>query len=169
MAATCTTNAIANAASVNGDKVVDALLNYRELLHHDEVMATLNAEEQKVYERLSADMANEMNSTLPVNNGCMVWDAVEGATNYAVSGSFGHSYLLSMPAYKEAATYYFYDRKGNPTVTTEPWAEFFSSNVMQDVATLTVNLTYLPQTCKYFAETFAPKVLEYFKNLVRSK
>ena len=159
----------AAAASVSGDKVVDALLNYRELLHHDEVMATLNAEEQKVYNQLSADMANEMNNTLPVNNGCMVWDAVEGATNYAVSGSFGHAYLLSMSAYQEAATYYYYDRKGSPTLTTEPWAEFFSSNIMQDAATLSVNLAYLPRTCKYFAETFAPKVLDYFKSLVRSK
>lgn len=159
-----------SAANVNGSKVVDALMDYRTLLQKENVMSELglNADEQKVYTALSNLVASEMNSTLPTNNGCMVWDAVEGATNYAVSGNFGHAYLLSIDEYAEAASYYFYDRKGNPSITTEPWAEFFSANIMQDSNTLSLNWSYLPQTCKYFAETFAPAVLSYFTSYIKN-
>ena len=157
-----------DAANVTGSKVLDALMDYRTLLNLEDVLANLNADERKVYTQLSTVVKGEMNSTLPINNGCMVWDSIEGATNYAVSGSFGHAYLLNNPTYKEAASYYFYDRKGNPVITTEPWAEFFSSNIMGDSDTLSLNWSYLPQTCKYFAETFAPKLLSYFVDYIKS-
>ena len=53
-------------------------------------------------------------------------------------------------------------------ITTEPWAEFFSSNIMGDSDTLSLNWSYLPQTCQYFAETFAPKLLSYFAEYLKS-
>ena len=71
-------------------------MNYRELLHHDEVMATLNADEQKVYDQLAQNMVNEMNNTLPVNNGCMVWDAVEDRKSTRLNSS--HPTTSRMPS-----------------------------------------------------------------------
>ena len=155
--------------SYDAERVVEAVLDHRTLLDKKAVMAGLNASEQKVYEKLTKLLAEEMNATLPVNNGTMVWDAVEGATNFAVSGKAGHSYLLKMPNYKKSAVYYYYDKSGNPSISTEPWAEFYSANVMQDAATLALNLTYLPKTCQYFTEVVAPKLLEGLKSIVKSK
>lgn len=155
--------------SYDPERVVEAVLNHRTLLDKKGVMAGLNASEQKVFEKLTKLLAEEMNATLPVNNGTMVWDAVEGATNFAVSGKAGHSYLLKMPNYKKSAVYYYYDKSGNPSISTEPWAEFYSANVMQDAATLALNLTYLPKTCQYFTEVVAPKLLEGLKSIVKSK
>ena len=163
------TTAGVDANAVNAEQVVDALLDYRGLTQKETVMAGLNDDEEAVYDSLSDLMASEMNATLPMNNGTMVWDAVEGATNFAVSGNFGHGYMLNMPSYSETAKYYFYDRRGTPRITSEPWAEFFSANIIRDTATIAVNLSYLPQTCKYFAEVFAPQALEYFKGLVSGK
>ena len=153
-------------AAIDGDRVVDAVLDYRELLQHDEVMSALSAEEQAVYQQLVDGLTAEMNATLPKNNGTMVWDAVEGATNFAVSGSYGHSYMFTIDAYKELAMYYFYDRDGKPSISSEPWAEFFAAGLMGDEETIAVNRSFLPETCRYFAETLLPAALDWFKGKV---
>lgn len=156
-------------SAVDGNKVVDALMDYRVLLKPDMLRNELGLTEDEVtvYNRLASDMSGEMNTTLPINNGCMVWDAVEGATNYAVHGNFGHYYLFNTQ-YKEAAKTYYYNLQGTPSITTEPWAEFFSANLMGDTNTLQKNWSYLPQTCKYFAETFVPKLVGYFTDKIKN-
>lgn len=157
-----------NAASVNTGKVVDMLMNYK-VLTDPSLLNGLNDAERVVYTQLSNAVAGEMNNTLPTNNGCMIWDSVEGATNYAVHGKFGHYYLLADGSeYKAEATYYFWNLKGEPQITTEPWAEFFSANIMGDSNTLSLNWSYLPQTCKYFAETLVPQMMSYFTNRIKS-
>ena len=156
-------------SSASRSKVVEALLDYRTLLNEDAVLGKLTAAERTVYDKLAQVMTAEMNATLPKNNGTMVWDAIEGATNFAVSGSYGHAYLFNMSQYKEQANYYYYDRSGSPSITAEPWAEYFSANIMQDAATIAVNLAYLPKTCQYFADVVAPKVLDYLKTIVKRK
>ena len=157
-------------SAVDGDKVVNALMDYRTLLNFETVRSELglSEDEVKVYNQLASSMGTEMNTTLPINNGCMVWDAVEGATNYAVHGSFGHYYLLKSDKYADAAKTYYYNLQGTPTITTEPWAEFFSANVMGDSNTLEKNWSYLPQTCKYFAETFVPRLVGYFTEKIKN-
>lgn len=155
--------------AAQGEEVVDAIMDYRTLLNEEEALAGLSAKQKLVYTALTELMASEMNSTLPMNNGTMVWDAVEGATNFAVKPMYGHAYLLESSLYKDQASYYYYDKSGNATITAEPWAEFFSANIMQDAATLAVNLAYLPRTCQYFAETLAPAILSAFKSLVKGK
>ena len=157
-------------SAVDGDKVVNALMDYRTLLNFETVRSELglSEDEVRVYNQLASSMGTEMNTTLPINNGCMVWDAVEGATNYAVHGSFGHYYLLKSDKYADAAKTYYYNLQGTPTITTEPWAEFFSANVMGDSNTLEKNWSYLPQTCKYFAETFVPRLVGYFTEKIKN-
>ena len=150
-------------AEVNADRVIDAVLDYRELTQHDLVMSALTADEQKLYAQLVATVKAEINATLPKNNGTMVWDAIEGATNFAISGSYGHAYMFDIPAYQSIATYYFYDKSGNPMISSEPWAEFFAAGIMGDSDTIAVNEAYLPETCKYFAETLLPSALNWFK------
>ena len=140
-----------SAGSVSASRVADAILDFRTLLNEDTVLAGLNSAEKQVYHKLTELLETEMNTTLPTNNRTMVWDTIEGATNFAVSGTYGHSYLLDMPQYKEMAQFYYYDRLGNAELSAEPWAEFFSAKLMQDAATLAVNLAYLPRTCQYFA------------------
>ena len=158
-----------SAEGIGRDTVIDAIMNYRTLLHEDEVMATMTADERRVYDALVNEVKADMESTLQANNGAMVWDAVEGTTNFAISGSFGHSYMFKNPAYEKLAYYYFYDRKGNPSITSEPWAEFFSANLMGDADTIAANEAWLPRTCQYFAETLLPKALDYFKSWVAGK
>ena len=155
--------------SYSADKVADAVLDYRTLQSESAVLANLTANEQKVYRQVISLLASEMNATLPTNNGTMVWDSVEGATNFAVSGRYGHAYMLDMPQYKDLATYYFYDETGEPDIVAEPWAEFYSAKLMQDAATLAVNVAYLPKTCQYFTETLAPAILSALKDLVKVK
>ncbi len=156
-------------SSIDPENVADAVLDYRTLKYKSDVMAGLNSKEKKVYEALTKLLSEEMNATLPINNGAMMWDAVEGSTNFAVSGRYGHAYMLKMPQFKSSASYYYYDKSGNPSISTEPWAEFYSANVMQDAATLALNLTYLPKTCQYFTEVVAPKLLEGLKSIIKSK
>ena len=158
-----------SAARVSGENVVDAIMDYRTLLDESAALARLNSEERQVYARLTDLMEAEMSATLPINNGSMVWDTVEGATNFAVSGDYGHSYLLDNPIYHDAAQYYYYDASGKASIAAEPWAEFFSAKLMQDAATLAANITYLPRTCQYFTETLAPKLLDFFRNAVTGK
>lgn len=158
-----------SAGNVSASRVADAVMDYRTLLNESAALSGLNSSEKQVYYALTDLLEAEMNATLPMNNGTMVWDAIEGATNFAVSGNYGHSYMLQMPQYREIAQYYYYDEKGNAEISAEPWAEFFSAKLMQDAATLAVNLAYLPKTCQYFAETLAPKLLDVFKNALSSK
>ena len=113
-------------------------------------------------------MYSEINE-LPMNNGMMVADAVEGATNYAVRGKFGHYYMFNNEKYRTIAETYFYDKYGNAKVALEPWAEYVSSKLMQDQQVIGVNETYLPGTCRYFAETTVPNMIEYFKGLLASR
>lgn len=160
-----------SASAVRTDKVADAMLDYRTLADFAAVRAELGLTDAEVavYNELKGVVAGDINPTMPQNNGCMVWDAVEGATNFDVQLNFGHSYLV-----KDTTTYgstgytYFYDAQGNPKITTEPWAEFFSSNIMGDSGTISKNLAYLPQTCKYFAETFVPSLMSYFTNRLKN-
>ena len=58
------------------------------------------------------------------------------------------------------------DESGKAEITSEPWSEFFSANLLRDERAIANNLSYLPRTCVYFAETLAPKLLNYFKGLV---
>ena len=155
-----------DAGTIDTVRVVEAVLDYRELKQHDVVMATMTAAEQAVYQQLVDDMTAEINATLPKNNGIMVWDALEGATNFAVSGDYGHSYMFDIPAYRQLAFNYFYDDDGSATISTEPWAEFYAAGAMNDSATMSINETYLPQTVRYFAETLLPTALDWFKNKV---
>ena len=158
-----------SSSRVSRSNVVDAIMDYRTLLDESTVLSRLNSDEKQVYYQLTSLMSAEMNATLPMNNGTMVWDAIEGATNFAVQGNYGHAYLLNMPQYSETAKYYYYDRAGNPDFSAEPWAEFFSAQLMQDAASIAVNLSYLPKTCQYFTETLAPKLLDFFRNAAASK
>lgn len=158
-----------SAKSISADKVVSAVMDYRTLKNEADVLSKLTANEKAVYNALIDVMEAEMNSTLPMNNGTMVWDAIEGATNFAVSGKFGHSYMLTSSQYREQAYYYYYDKQGNPTIAVEPWAEFYSAKIMQDATTLAINLAYLPQTCQYFTDVLAPQILTSLKDLLKSK
>lgn len=160
-----------SAASVDTGKVVAAMLDYRTLASFDTVRAELGMSDADVavYNQLKTVVSGELNATLPKNNGTMVWDAVEGATNFDIHLDYGHYYLVKDTAtYGNAGYYYFYDAQGNPNITTEPWAMFFSSNIMGDSNTIAKNLAYLPQTCKYFAETFVPNLLNYFTTRIRN-
>ena len=153
---------------IDGDAVIDALLNYRALLNYDEVVGALSEDEQKVYQCLVDNVKNEIDGDgryvgLPKNNGIMVWDALEGATNFAISGSYGHSYIFNIPAYANVANYYYYNRKGEPRITTEPWAEYVSAGLMGDADTISVNESYLPTLCTYFAENLLPSAIEWFR------
>ncbi|MGX8705936.1 MAG: Ig-like domain-containing protein, partial [bacterium] len=159
----------ARKSRVSASNVADAVLDYRTLLDEDAALSRLNSDERDVYYALTKLVSDEMNAALTMNNGTMVWDAIEGATNFAVSGKYGHSYLLDMPQYKDIAKYYFYDSYGNPTIAGEPWAEYFSANIMQDAATLAVNLAWLPKTCKYFGETLAPRLLDALKGALEGR
>ena len=119
-----------------------------------------------VYRQLTENVSAEMDDTLPTNNGTMVWDAIEGATNFAIYGSFGHHYMFSIDAYRSLANYYYYDKNGAARITLEPWAEFFSASVMGDADTVNINLAYLPETSKYFAEELAPALRDYYRSRV---
>jgi len=160
-----------SADSVDASRVIAAMLDYRTLTSFDTVRAELGMSDADVavYEKLKSVVAGELNVTLPKNNGTMVWDAVEGATNFDINLDFGHYYLVKdTEKYGNAGYVYFYDAQGNPSITTEPWAEFFSSNIMGDATTIAKNLTYLPKTCKYFAETFVPNLLNYFTTRIKN-
>ena len=154
-------------------RVLDTLMDYRVLNDPSIVTSTLSPEEQAVYNQMAGRntgvSAREMvKAALPRNNGCMVWDAVEGVTNFAISGAFGHGYLLDSSTYGDTAKTYYYDVLGNAKFTTEPWAEFFSSNLLGDDKTLSANWQYLPKTCKYFAETFVPGLVNYFTTRIKN-
>ena len=152
--------------AIDADKVVDAFMDYRELLHHDEVFDNLNEDEQWVYYALKDNLESEMEQTLDKNAATMVWDAIEGATNFGIRPSYGHSYLFDLDGYKDWVSNYYYDESGKAEITSEPWSEFFSANLLRDERAIANNLSYLPRTCAYFAETLAPKLLNYFKGLV---
>ena len=154
--------------NVSREAIMDVVMDYRVLKNPAIVTDRLNADEVRVYRTLRTTMYSEINE-LPMNNGMMVADAVEGATNYAVRGKFGHYYMFNNEKYRTIAETYFYDKYGNAKVALEPWAEYVSSKLMQDEEVIRVNETYLPRTSRYFAETTVPNMIEYFKGLLASR
>ena len=159
-----------NPEDYNAANVVAALMDYRKLENPTVVMNGLTEAEQAVYNALISNVKNEVEGLDKKyrNNGCMIWDGLDGVTNFAFRLVYGHGYLADNPDYADQIKYYFYSKTGSARFTPEPWAEFFCASITNDEATMDVNLQYLPGTCAYFAQTFAPMLLKYFRDRLLS-